>query len=276
MPELRRPEFASVDYFEKMTATIVDYLPTLAASLFVLFAGFWFAKRFDKGLARYFQRRNYDVSLEGFIRSLVSVGLKIVIVLTFAGMIGLPTTSLLAVFGAAGLAVGLALQGSLANFAGGVLILIFKPFKVGDVISTQGETGEVQEIQIFNTILLTPENKTVILANGAVSNGTIINVTRHGNLRASLRVAIDFTEDVDKVRSIILAVLANEAMVLKAPEPTVVVVEYAESAIVLSIRPYANIAEFGPMQTAVYEKIRKAFIENEVKSPEIKRTYVQP
>jgi len=276
MPVLTRPEFASVDYFQKMTASVIDYLPTLAASLFVLFAGFWIAKRFDKGLAKYFQRRNYDVSLEGFIRSLVSVGLKIVIVLTFAGMVGLPTTSLLAVFGAAGLAVGLALQGSLANFAGGVLILIFKPFKVGDVISTQGETGEVQEIQIFNTILLTPENKTVILANGAVSNGTIVNVTRHGNLRASLRVAIDFTEDVDKVRSIILSILANEATVLKTPEPSVIVVEYAESAIILSVRPYANVADYGLMQTAVYEKIRKAFIENEVKNPEIKRTYLQP
>ena len=276
MPELSKPAFATVDHFQKLTDSVIDYLPTLAYSLIVLFAGFWIAKRLDKGLAKYFKRRNYDVSLEGFIRSLVSVGLKIVIVLTFAGMIGLPTTSLLAVFGAAGLAVGLALQGSLANFAGGVLILIFKPFKVGDVISTQGETGEVQEIQIFNTILLTPENKTVILANGAVSNGTIVNVTRYGSLRASLRVAIDFTEDVDSVRNIILTILANEAMVLKTPEPTVVVVEYAESAIILSIRPYANVADFGPMQSAVYEKIRKAFIGNEVKSPEIKRTYVQP
>ncbi|ABG58474.1 mechanosensitive ion channel component [Cytophaga hutchinsonii ATCC 33406] len=276
MPELAKPEFVSVDHLKSVTDSIISYLPTLAYSLAVLFVGFWLAKRLDKGLAKYFNKRNYDVSLEGFIRSLVSVGLKIIIVLTFAGMIGLPTTSLLAVFGAAGLAVGLALQGSLANFAGGVLILIFKPFKVGDVISTQGETGEVQEIQIFNTILLTPENKTVILANGSVSNGTIVNVTRHGNLRASLRIAIDFSEDLDHVRSIIMGVLQNEPLVLKTPEPSVIVVEYAESAIVLSVRPYANVADFGPMQTAVYEKIRKEFIAHEVKSPEIKRTYVQP
>lgn len=276
MPVIPKSAAATVDYFERLTDNVIGYLPTLAYSLIVLFAGFWIAKRLDKGLAKYFQRRNYDVSLEGFIRSLVSVGLKIVIVLTFAGMIGLPTTSLLAVFGAAGLAVGLALQGSLANFAGGVLILIFKPFKVGDIISTQGETGEVQEIQIFNTILLTPENKTVILANGAVSNGTIINVTRHGNLRASLRIAVDFTEDIDNVRRIILELLENEKMVLKTPEATVIVVEYAESAIVLSVRPYANTIDFGPMQTVVYEKIRKAFIANGIKSPEIKRTFVQP
>jgi small conductance mechanosensitive channel len=275
MPQINKPVLPTVDHVEKITNSVIDYLPTLTYALVVLFAGFWIAKRLDKGLIRYFERRNYDVSLEGFIRSLVSVGLKIVVVLTFAGMIGLPTTSLLAVFGAAGLAVGLALQGSLANFAGGVLILIFKPFKVGDVISTQGETGEVQEIQIFNTILLTPENKTVILANGAVSNGTIINVTRYGNLRASLRVAIDFTEDVDRVRNIILSVLKNEPMVLETPAPAVVVVEYAENAVVLSVRPYANVADFGLMQSTVYEKIRKAFIENGIKSAENKKTYVQ-
>lgn len=274
MPQLLNPEFASVDHIKNITDSIIGYLPTLVYSLAILFVGFWFVKRFDQWLAKYFSKRNYDVSLEGFIRSLVSVGLKVVIVLTFAGMVGLPTTSLLAVFGAAGLAVGLALQGSLANFAGGVLILIFKPFKVGDVISTQGETGEVQEIQIFNTILLTPENKTVILANGSVSNGTIINVSRHGNLRASLRVAIDFSEDVDRVRNIILTVLLHEPLVLKTPAPSVMVVEYAESAVILSVRPYGNVSDFGLMQTVVYEKIRKAMIENDIKSPEIKRTLV--
>jgi small conductance mechanosensitive channel len=274
MPQLLNPEFASVDYVKNITNSLIAYLPTLVYSLIVLVGGFWFTKRFDYWLRKYFSKRNYDVSLDGFIRSLVSVGLKIVIVLTFAGMVGLPTTSLLAVFGAAGLAVGLALQGSLANFAGGVLILFFKPFKVGDVISTQGETGEVQEIQIFNTILLTPENKTVILANGAVSNGTIINVSRHGNLRASLRVAIDFSEDVDRVRTIILTVLSTEPLVLKTPAPTVMVVEYAESAVILSVRPYGNVSDFGLMQTIVYEKIRKAIIEYDIKSPEIKRTLV--
>jgi small conductance mechanosensitive channel len=275
MPQLLNPEFASVDYIKNITNSLISYLPTLAVSLVFLIAGFWFTKRFDHWLRKYFSKRNYDVSLEGFIRSLVSLGLKIVVVLTFAGMVGLPTTSLLAVFGAAGLAIGLALQGSLANFAGGVLILIFKPFKVGDTISTQGETGEVQEIQIFNTILLTPENKTVILANGAVSNGTIINVTRHGNLRASLRIAIDFTEDVDRVRAIILAVLLAEPLVLKIPAPTVMVVEYGESAVILSVRPYGNVSDFGLMQTIVYEKIRKAMLDQDVKSPEIKRTWVK-
>lgn len=266
----------TINHLKSISESVISYLPTLAYGLAVFIIGFWIAKRFDKGLERYFTKRNYDVSLEGFIRSLVSIGLKIIVVLTVAGIIGLPTTSLLAVFGAAGLAVGLALQGSLANFAGGVLILIFKPFKVGDVITSQGETGEVQVIQIFNTILLTPENKTVILANGSVSNGTIINVSRHGSLRASLRVSIDFTEDVDKVRAIIMEIMQNDPDVLDRPAPSVVVAEYGESAIILAVRPYSTPEKFGDIQTSIFEKIRKAFIKHDIKGPQIKRTFLQP
>lgn len=261
----------TIDHLKRVTDSVIGYLPTLLYGLSVLIIGFWIAKRFDKALEKYFTKRNYDISLEGFIRSLVSIGLKIIIVLTVAGIIGLPTTSLLAVFGAAGLAVGLALQGSLANFAGGVLILIFKPFKVGDVITSQGETGEVLVIQIFNTILLTPDNKTVILANGAVSNNTIINVTRHGSLRATLKIVIDFTEDVDNVRAIIMEIMENDPDVLKTPAPTVVVAEYGESAIVLAVRPYSTPEKYGDIQTRIFEKVRKAFIEHDIKAPQIKR-----
>ncbi|MCU0417094.1 MAG: mechanosensitive ion channel [Cytophagaceae bacterium] len=271
MNEITAPTKEAVSFFQHWLDVLIGFAPTLAASLLVLVLGFWIARRVDKGLEKYFKRKQYDVSLEGFIRSLVSVGLKIVVVLTFAGMVGLPTTSLLAVFGAAGLAVGLALQGSLANFAGGVLILIFKPFKVGDVISSQGETGEVLEIQIFNTILLTADNKTVILANGAVSNGTIINVTRHGSLRVNLKVSIDFTEDYEKISKLIEDILLNDPDVLKTPAPTVSVQEFGESAVVLAIRPFAHPSKVPDVQNRVYEKIRKAFVDQKVKGPEIKR-----
>ncbi|MBC7450378.1 MAG: mechanosensitive ion channel family protein, partial [Cytophagales bacterium] len=206
-----------------------------------------------------------------FIRSLVSIGLKLIIVLTVAGMIGLPTTSLLAVFGAAGLAVGLALQGSLANFAGGVLILIFKPFKVGDVIASQGETGEVKEIQIFNTILITTDYKTVILANGAVSNGTIVNVTRLGSVRLNLKVVIDFSEDIDKVQTLLMDMLLADPQVLKHPAPAVIVTEYADSNIVLSIRPNVLPSDVSAMQTSIFKKIKKVLVENCIKSVHIKK-----
>ena len=129
--------------------TLISYLPGLIKAFLTFVIGFWLAKRVDKFLIKYFNGRHYDISLGSFVRSLVNIGIKIIVLITVAGMIGLPTTSLVAVFGAAGLAIGLALQGSLSNFAGGVLILIFKPFKVGDLITCQGESGQVMEIQIF-------------------------------------------------------------------------------------------------------------------------------
>jgi len=263
-----------IEHFWKLTDTVIDYLPVLAYSIAILFIGFWIAKRLDRALGKYFQRRNFDVSLEGFIRSLVSIGMKIVVIITFAGMIGLPTTSLLAVFGAAGLAVGLALQGSLSNFAGGVLILVFKPFRVGDTITAQNETGEVKEIQIFNTILLTPENKTIILANAAVSNGTIINITRYGNQRLTMKISIDFSEDVHRVREIILNILQNEPDVLKIPGPAVSIVEIAENTIILAVMPYVLPTNGPRVQNAVYEKIRIAFVENHIVLPQTNRIVI--
>ncbi len=255
--------------------TIVDVAPIILKAIIFLIISFWVIKKISKWLRNYFDKKDFDVALEGFILSLVTVTLKIIVILTTAGMVGLPTTSLLAVFGAAGLAVGLALQGSLSNFAGGVLMLIFKPFKVGDLITAQGETGIVTEIQIFNTILLTPENKTVILPNGAVSNGTIINISKHGNLRVDLKVSVDFSEDVTKVRSIILDTILKNPKVLKDPAPSVNILDYAESAIVLAVRPYALQGDYWDVYFGCYENIRASLVQNGIKAPQIKRLVVQ-
>ncbi len=255
--------------------TMISYLPGLIKAFLTFVIGFWLAKRVDKILIKYFNGRHYDVSLGTFVRSLVNIGLKIIVLITVAGMIGLPTTSLVAVFGAAGLAIGLALQGSLSNFAGGVLILIFKPFKVGDLITCQGESGQVMEIQIFNTIMITGENKTVILPNGAVSNGTIINVSKQGSLRVDIKVMVDFNEDIHNIRKIILDVLSLDELILENPTPTVNIIGYAESAIILSIRPYATPDNFTFVQFNAYENIHQALIENGIKGPQIKRVMVQ-
>jgi len=141
--------------------------------------------------------RGFDISLQSFLISLISIGLKLLLLVSVAGMMGIETTSFIAVIGALGLAVGLALQGSLANFAGGVLILLFKPFKVGDLIESNGQVGVVQEIQIFNTVILTPENKT---NHYSQCNGIIVNSSRHGNLRVDLTAAVAADNDLDKVR----------------------------------------------------------------------------
>lgn len=182
-------------------------------------------------------------------------------------MLGIQTTSFVAILGAAGLAVGLALQGSLANFAGGVLTLVFKPYKVGDLIEAQGQTGVVQEIQIFNTILLTPDNKYVILPNGAVSNGTITNYSRHGNIRVDIVTAIAPAMDVEKARRVVLDVFANDVNVLKEPAPSVNVLKMADGAISLAIRPYSTVENYWAVFFGVQEKIKIAFDENGIEAP---------
>src|SRR4051812_20556651 len=177
-------------YLDHFLRNVIDYTPNVISALAVLILGMWLINRIARLAEKAMQKRHMEVSLCTFLKSLISIGLKIILIVTVAGMLGIGTASFVTILGAAGLAVGLALQGSLSNFAGGVLILIFKPFRVGDSIEAQGQTGEVREIQIFNTILLTGENRTVILPNGPLSNGTIVNNTRHGNIRLELNVAV--------------------------------------------------------------------------------------
>jgi small conductance mechanosensitive channel len=192
----------------------VEYTPKIVMAAVVLVIGFWLIKKLARISERAMVRRDLDVSLRTFLRSLIGVGLKILLLITVAGMIGIQTTSLVTVLGAAGLAVGLALQGSLSNFAGGVLVLVFKPFKVGDTIEALGQKGLVQEIQIFNTILITADNKTIILPNGSVSNNIIVNQSREGTLRGTCVVNISNEFDSDAVKKIILDVVLKDKRVL--------------------------------------------------------------
>jgi small conductance mechanosensitive channel len=207
-----------ISFLDKYTKTIIDllveYTPKLIMAGLVLVLGFWLIKKLARISEKAMLRRDLDVSLRTFLRSLIGVGLKILLLITVAGMIGIQTTSLVTVLGAAGLAVGLALQGSLSNFAGGVLVLVFKPFKVGDTIEALGQKGLVQEIQIFNTILITIDNKTIILPNGSVSNNIIVNQSREGTLRGTCIINISNEFDSDMVKKIILDVILKDNRVL--------------------------------------------------------------
>ncbi|HWY38828.1 MAG TPA: mechanosensitive ion channel domain-containing protein [Bacteroidia bacterium] len=201
----------------------VEYTPKIIIGILVLIIGFWLIKQLGKLTEKTMKRRELDVSLRTFLRSLIGIGLKIILLITVAGMIGIQTTSLVTILGAAGLAVGLALQGSLSNFAGGVLILIFKPYKVGDTIEAMGQKGEVREIQIFNTILVTSENKTVILPNGSVSNSIVVNQSRQGSLRAAFEVVISNEHDAERVRKILLEIIEADKRVVHYPfSPSVI------------------------------------------------------
>jgi len=253
------------------TSTLLNFIPSLVGAIVVLIIGLWLIKQLEKGITKYFERKDFDVSLETFLRSLTTTGLKLFLIVSVAGMVGFPTSSLFAILGAAGLAVGLALQGSLSNFAGGVLVLIFKPYKVGDLVTLMDKFGEVREIQIFNTIIVTPDNKTVILPNGAVSNGVIINHSKQGRLLVDLRVKVDFGADVDKVKRIILDTLNADPKVLKDPAATVNVFDYAEGAVVLCVRPQATVANYWDVYFNSLENIQKALNANGIEGPRVVR-----
>jgi small conductance mechanosensitive channel len=244
---------------------VIAFLPEVASALVVLIVGLWLIKRIANIAVKTFEKRNLDISLRTFLRSLISIGLKIVLIVTVAGMLGIGTASFVTILGAAGLAVGLALQGSLSNFAGGVLILIFKPFKVGDTIEAQGQTGEVLEIQIFNTILLTAEHKTVILPNGALSNNTIVNNSRHGNVRLDIPVSVSAENDVTKVRSIIADVLNRNPKVLKHPEAVITTGKIADGAVWINVRPYCHPDNGSAVMSEVNEGLKNAFDQQKVK-----------
>jgi small conductance mechanosensitive channel len=254
-------------YSDLLIQSLLLYAPKVGAALLVFVIGLWLTNWFTRLLTVAMTRKGFDISLQSFLASLLNVSLKVLLLVTVAGMLGIQTTSFVAVLGAAGLAVGLALQGSLSNFAGGVLTLVFKPYKVGDLIEAQGQFGEVKEIQIFNTILLTPENKTVILPNGAVSNGTIVNFSRHGDLRVDIALAVDPGTDIAKARQVILAVCGSNEKVLKTPAPSVSVLKMADGAVTLAIRPYATPANYWDVYFGIQEEIKIAFEQAGIQGP---------
>jgi small conductance mechanosensitive channel len=246
---------------------IKTYAPPFILALVTLVVGLWLISRVTRVVFKRLSKRDYDPTVLKFIQSLVSVGLKVLLFVSVASMVGISTTSFVAVLGAAGLAVGLALQGSLSNFAGGVLILTFKPYQVGDFIEAQGVSGTVKEIQIFNTILITPQKQRIILPNGAVSNGTITNYSVEGIARADVAVGIGYDDDIEKAKSLVMNILENHPKVLKDPAPSVVLTELADSSLNLAVRPFTLTADKWAVHEEVMIAIKKSFDENGIEIP---------
>ena len=222
---------------------IMEYGSRVLLALITLAVGWWLINRLTVKIGQLLALRKADLALQGFISSLANIILKILLIVSVASMIGIQTTSFVAAIGAAGLAIGLALQGSLANFAGGVLILLFRPFKIGDWIEAQGVSGTVDSIQIFHTVLRTGDNKTVIVPNGNLSNGIITNYNRQPTRKVVFDVGVDYEADLQKVREVLLA-LADDPRVLKQPAPVVVVTALGESAITMSLRVWVNTPDY--------------------------------
>lgn len=239
----------------------------LLLALLTLWIGWKVIKFLCAGLKKWFEKVDYDEALETFVYSVVSMLLKVLLVVTCAGIAGFPTTSMVAMLGAAGLAVGMALSGTLQNFAGGVLILILKPFKVGDFIEVQGHSGTVRGIQIFNTIINTSDNKRIILPNGPISTGAIVNYSAETTRRAELIFGIGYDDDIDRAKSILLELVKNDARVLKTPEPMVAVKMLGDNAVSLVVRAWTASENFWNVQFDLNEQVKKTFDQEGISFP---------
>lgn len=236
-----------------------DALPNLIAAIILLFVGMYVIRFTNKMVRKFFAQKDYDQSLESFIQSLISIALKILLFVLIITQLGVQSSSLVAIIGAAGLAIGLALQGSLANFAGGVLILLFKPFKVGDFISAQGVDGTVKEISIFTTKLKTFGNQVAIVPNGQLSNNNIINYNAEDTRRDKIDVGIGYGSNIKKAKDILLAICTETDTILKDPAPEVYVGELADSSVNLTLRFWANNDVFWKAHFHVMEEIKHRF-----------------
>lgn len=232
------------DWSTQFKEIAFDYAPKIVAALAILIIGLFVINMFVRLSKRLMQKREIDATLQKFLGDFLGWTLKILLFVVVASKLGIETTSFAAIIGAAGLAIGLALQGSLSNFAGGVLIMIFKPFKIGDFIEAQGVMGTVKEIQIFTTQLQTPGNKLAIVPNGSLSNGNIINYSAEEKRRVDLVFGVSYDADIKQTKEVLMNLLTSHPKVLKDPAPMVTVLELADSSVNFAVRPWVHTPDY--------------------------------
>ena len=255
------------DWIDKGYDLIINHGPKLIAAFLIWIIGGFTIKMLLKGAKRAMKRSSYEESLQKFLINLLNWSLKIVLIVVVLSTVGVATTSFAAILASIGLAVGLALQGSLGNFAGGVLIMIFKPFKIGDLIEAQGEIGVVKEIEIFTTKLTGLSNKEIILPNGNLSNGTIINYTTEGTRRVDLVIGISYDADIKTAKDIFMSVLKAHPKVLTSIEPTVDVLELADSSVNFAVRPWCKTEDYWRVYFDITENTKIALDEANIEIP---------
>lgn len=245
----------------------VLYGMKIVAALLVLIIGMWVARLVKKTITKLMEKKGIDPTLTGFCSSLLYVGLQASVIIAALEKLDVKTASFIAIIGAAGLAIGLALQGSLANFAAGVLMLIFKPFKVGDVIEAGGSIGTVLEIGIFTTIMKSPDNKKMIVPNASVTGGTITNINTFGTRRVDLIAGIGYGDDIDKAKKVLEEIIAADERILQDPAPKIAVVELGDSSVNFVVRPWVNSADYWGVFFDTTETIKKRFDEEGITIP---------
>lgn len=251
----------SISYTTKFINMLIDYSPKLISAILILFIGLYAIRLINRVIRKIMVKRNLDPTLTKFLADILLWALRILLFVTFISKLGIETSSFVTILGAMGLAVGLSLQGSLSNFAGGMLIIVFKPFKVGDTIEAQGVIATVVEIQIFVTKMLTGNNQTVFVPNGALSNGTIINYSMQGERRADLTFSISYDSDIKKAKDVLMDVLNKNPKVLQNPAPEVFVKNLSASSVDFAVRPWAKNANYGAVFSDTLENCKTALDE---------------
>lgn len=249
-------DLSSID-LSALWETVLAWSPKIVAGILVLIIGFWIVKLISNMVGRSLSKSGVDADLVPFLKSLVNVLLKILVVITAAGVVGIEITAFAALLAGAGLAIGAAMSGTLSHFAAGVMVLIFKPYKVGDLVDIQDTVGHVDEIQVFNTIITTLDNKKVIMPNGIATSGIMTNLSATGKLRVDLNVAMPYEEDFDRVKAIIKGALDKVSERLP-DEPTIEIEKFDENNVLLAVRPYSTDETYWDVYFNSYKEIKKA------------------
>lgn len=254
-------------YLNQIYGMAVNYAPKILLAALTLIIGFQIVKIISNLLRKSLSKRDMEATVRNFLVGLVNIALKAAVVISVASIIGIKTTSFVAVLGAAGLAVGLALQGSLSNFAGGVLILIFRPFKVGDFIEAQGFAGVVKDIQIFNTIMKTGDNKTIIIPNGGLANASVVNYSVEPQRRVDMVFGIGYNDDIQKAKDTLNQLIAADERILKDPAPFLAVSELADSSVNFVMRVWVQAPNYWGVFFDMQEKVKLTFDKENISIP---------
>ena len=262
------PSNVSMDAFlSRMVDLGITVGSKILFAVIVLIVGRWLVRRLNKLVNKILTKREVDASLTTFVRSLVSITLNLLLVIVIIGILGIETSSFIALFASAGVAVGMALSGTLQNFAGGVMILLFKPFKVGDFIEAQGQSGTVREIQIFNTILTTADNKVIIIPNGGLSTGLMKNYSKEATRRVDWEFGIAYGDDYTKAKAVIARLLDADGRVLKDPAYFIALTSLGESSVNIVVRAWVNAGDYWGVYFDMNEKVYKTFAEENLNIP---------
>lgn len=262
------------DYWQKLVLATTSFLPNLVSALITLFVGYIFIKFFRRMMMRFIQRKRFDTTVLKFTMDVFIWIFRVLLFVSVITKLGVETSAFVAIIGAAGLAIGLSLQGSLSNFAGGLLIVLFKPIRVGDYIEAQGEAGTVATISIFSSKITTPNNQTVYIPNGILSNGIIRNFTKELLRRTEITLSVNHNSELSKVKEIIYEVIKNDKRILETPEPLVLIKDLTPDAMLLSVLAWTSNADYGFVVSDFYENIKKAFNMHQIEIPAPKRELI--